>query len=175
MPSQKKSFTVANLTAKLKDAKALVLADYRGLSVEQMTELRQKLAESGGQLEVVKNRLLSLAAKEAKVSLDQKSLAGPTAAVWANEDEMALIKTLYKFSQENELPKIKSGLFEGQIITAEKVKTLAKLPGLDQLRAKLVGSLQSPAYGLVNSLRWNLSQLVYVLKAVEKNQGGGES
>ena len=170
MPNQKKIFTVANLTQKIKDAKSLILADYQGLSVAQINRLRDQIKAVGGEFEVVKNRLLKIASDEAKIELDDQVLTGPTAILWAWENELEAIKTLENFAKENNSPKIKSGLFEGKIISAEKIKQLAQIPGKKELQAKLVGALCSPAYGLVNSLSWNLKKLVYVLS--EKAKGG---
>jgi large subunit ribosomal protein L10 len=172
MTNQRKIFTVQNLTEKLKDAKSLILTDYRGLTVDQISELREKVKESGGELEVVKNTLLARAATEAKVKFEENSLAGPTAVIWAWDDEIAPIKAVYSFSKEAGLPEIKSGLFGNEVILPDKIKELARLPGLEGLRAKLVGTLSSPTYGLVNSLNWNLKKLVYILKARQESKGG---
>jgi len=170
MPNQKKIFTVANLSQKLKDAKALVLADYQGLSVAQINELREKVKETGAEFEVVKNRLLKIAAGEAKIKLDDQVLTGPTAVLWAWKNELKAIKTLENFAKENNAPKAKSGLFEGEIISVEKIKQLAQIPSQKELQAKLVGALFSPVYGLANSLSWNLKKFLYLLS--EKARGG---
>jgi len=162
--NQRKIFTVENLTQKLKDAKALVLADYRGLSVAQMTKLRNQVSEAGGELEVVKNRLLGIASSQAKIKIDDQVLEGPTAVLWAWEDEIQPLKALYEFSKESDLPKIKFGIFEGEIIAPDRIVELAKLPGKNELQAKLVGALCSPSYRLVNSLSGNLRKLVYILR-----------
>ena len=168
MPTQKKIFTVQNLAQKLKDAKSLVLADYRGLSVEQMGELREKTKEAGGEIEVVKNRLLKIAAKMADIDIDDQALTGPTIAIWAFEDEVSPLKSVEIFKKEFGLPKAKSGIFEGKIISADEVNLLANLPGKEELQAKLVGSLSSPLYGFHHSLSWNLRKLVYALKAIQQ-------
>lgn len=170
MPTQRKIFTVQNLAQKLKDAKSLVLADYRGLSVEQMSQLRQETRKAGGEIEVVKNRLLRIAAKEAKIKLDDQALTGPTIVVWAFEDELEPLKKMDKISKEFGLPKAKSGLFEGIIISAEQVSQLAKIPGKEELQGNLVGSLYSPLYGLHQSMTWNLKKLVYALSAIKENK-----
>lgn len=164
--NQRKIFTVENLTQKLKDAKSLFLADYRGLTVAQITELRDKVKESGGELEVVKNTLLKRAAQQAQVAINDQVLTGPTIVLWVYEDEIQPLKTLDKFSQTTELPKIKFGIFNGQPISLEQIKELAKIISPEQLMAKLVGVLQSPIYGLVNSLEGNLRKLVFVLKTI---------
>ena len=165
MPTQRKIFTVQNLTQKLKDAKALVLADYRGLTVAQMANLRQEVKKAGGEFEVIKNRLFGLAAKEAKVAIAEEVLTGPTAALWAWEDEIGPIKVLDGFAQKAGLPKIKFGLFGGKQISLERITQLARLPTKEELRARLVATLQSPTFGLMNALNWNVKKLVYVLKA----------
>lgn len=168
MPTSKKIFTVANLAEKLKQAKGLVLSDYRGLNVAQMAELREAVKKSGGEFEVVKNTLFRLAAKNFQ-------LEGPTAALWVYQDDPSPLKVLDRFIQKSGLPKIKTGLWNGRFISPEKVRELAKLPGLAELRAKLVGSLQTPIYGLANSLKWNINGLIQVLRnyRVQKEKGGG--
>lgn len=164
MVPQKKIFTVQNLTQKLKDTKALVLADYQGLSVSQMADLRAQVKKAGGELEVVKNRLLGRAAKEAKVKIADEALAGPTAALWAWEDEIGPTKALFNFAQDAGSPKIKFGIFEGKTISLERIKQLASLPTMEELRKRLVNTLQSPAFGLVNALNWNMKKLIVILK-----------
>lgn len=170
MVPQKKIFTVQNLTQKLKDTKALVLADYQGLSVSQMADLRAQVKKAGGELEVVKNRLLGRAAKEAKVKITDEALTGPTAALWAWEDEIGPTKALYNFARDAGSPKIKFGIFEGKTISLERIKQLASLPTMEELRKRLLGTLQSPTFGLVNALNWNMNKLIVILKAK-----GGES
>ncbi len=165
MPTSKKIFTVQNLTEKLKDAQVLILSDYRGLSMAQLDDLRQAIKKAGGELEIIKNTLLKRAADEAKVKIEDEVLTGPTAALWTWEAEIGPLKALADFAKEAGLPKVKFGRFEGETISLERIKELAQLPGLEELKAKLVGQLQSPLYGLTNSLQGNLRKLVYVLKA----------
>lgn len=160
-----KVYTVQNLVEKLKQAKAVVLADYHGLKVSQMAELRQNIKKAGGEFEVVKNTLLNRAADETKIKIDPEALQGPTAVIWAYEDKISPLKALVDFARANELPKIKFGLLDQVVTPIEKIKQLASLPSKDELKTKLVSTLQSPIYGLNNALNWNLRKLVYVLKA----------
>jgi len=163
MPNSKKIFTVQNLTEKVKQAKALILTDYAGLKVGQINELRTELKKVGAEYEVVKNNLLSLALKS-------EPLTGPTAALWVYQaDDTTPLKTLAAFIKKNELPKIKMGFWEKELISAEKVMQLANLPGLSELQAKLVGMLNSPINRLVLTLNGNLQKLVFVLKGVKTN------
>lgn len=171
MPTSRKIYTVQNLAEKLKQAKAVVLADYHGLNVSQLSELRQKVKKTGGEFEVVKNTLLSRAADETKIKIEPEVLQGPTAVLWAYEDQITPLKVLMDFVKTNGLPKVKFGLLDKIAVSLEKIKQLASLPSKEELKTKLVGNLQSPLYGLTNALNWNLRKLVFILKAKggEKN------
>lgn len=172
MPTSKKIFTVQNLTEKLKQAKGLILFNYQGLDVSQMTNLRQEVKKAEGEFEVVKNTLLQLAIKEDPASVRQLAeLQGPTAALWVYKDNLAPIKAVFDFIKSNDLPKIKLGFWGKDLLSSEQIKELASLPGVEVLRAKLIGTLQSPTCRLVNSLRWNIAKLIYILKA-KKDKGG---
>lgn len=173
MVKSDKVYTVQNLVEKLKQAKAVVLADYHGLKVSQMAELRQNIKKAGGEFEVVKNTLLNRAANETKIKIDPKDLQGPTAVIWAYEDQISPLKALVDFTKVNELPSIKFGLLDQTATSIEKIKQLASLPSEDELKVRLVNTLQSPIYGLNNALYWNLKKLVFVLKAKGGEQSGG--
>lgn len=167
MARSKNILAVQSITESLKKAKALVLADYRGLNVAQMSELRTAVKKAGGNFEVTKNTLLKLAAKNSQFSIPDGQLIGPTAALWAFENDPAPIKVFVNFAKQNELPKIKFAIWEGEPISEERIFQLASLPGVKELQAQLVGRLQSPISGLVFSLNWNLQKLVIVLKGVK--------
>lgn len=169
MVQQNKIFTVQNLVQKIKEAKAIFLADYRGLSVLQMTQLRQTVKKAGGELEVEKNRLFKLALKESgkKTDID---LVGPTAILWSNEDEITPLKELVNFAKNNELPTIKFGFLGDDLLSADEVKNLSQIPGRSQLEEKMVGLLASPIYGISRTLNSNLHKLVYALKNLAAKQ-----
>lgn len=171
MKKSEKIFTVQNLAEKIKQAKALILSDYSGLGVDRINELRREIKKAGGEFEVVKNTLLQLATKDGKWEMGDKKLTGPTAALWLYTENITPLKTLNEFIRKNEAPKIKFGFWNDEQISIEKINQLANLPGMEELRAKLIGVLQSPIYGLANALRWNPTKLVYILKAKggEKN------
>lgn len=170
MATQRKILTVANLAQKLKDAKTVVLADYQGLDVAQISELRFQIKEVDGEFEVVKNTLLKRAALQAKSPLNDTVLAGPTAVLWAWKDEIAPLKVMAKFAAENNFPKAKAGLLGDQVLSAEKIAQLATLPSQKELQTSLVGFLNAPIYGLVSSLQGNLRKLVYTLRAIKENK-----
>ncbi|MBU3957196.1 50S ribosomal protein L10 [Patescibacteria group bacterium] len=165
MVKSDKVYTVQNLIEKLKQAKAVVLADYHGLKVSQIAELRQNVKKAGGEFEVVKNTLLNRAADETKIKIDPEALQGPTAVLWAYEDQIVPLKALMDFVKVNDLPKIKFGLLDQVVTPLERIKYLANLPTKEELKVKLVRTLQSPIFGLNNALSWNLRKLIYVLKA----------
>ncbi len=167
MKKSQKFFTVDNLKEKIKQAKALVLTDYSGLNVEQINKLRLEIKKNGGEFEVVKNTLLCLAAKNLQLPIDNWQLEGPTAALWIYNDDISPLKTLDSFIKKNELPKIKFGFWNKELIDQEKIKQLAALPGLEELRAKLIGFLKSPLFGLCNGLSYNLKKMVFVLSNIK--------
>ncbi len=164
MINQRKIYAVQNLTEKFKQAKAVVLTDYHGLNVTQLSKLRQEVKKAGGEFEVVKNTLLNLAAKETKIEIEPKALQGSTAVLWAYKDQISPLKALMDFLKANELPKIKLGLLDQIAVPVERIKQLANLPSKEELKAKLVSTLHSPLYNLNNALNWNLRKLVFVLK-----------
>lgn len=165
MKRSQKSFAIDELKAKFQQAKALIFTDYTGLKVGQINKLRQDIKKDGGEFEVVKNNLLRIASEGTSWVLDNDKVKGTIAALWLYTDDIAPLKTLDTFIKKNELPKIKFGFWSKDTLTAEQIKTLANLPGLEELRAKLVNSLKSPLFGLAYNLKFNLSKLVYILKA----------
>lgn len=165
MVNTKKIFTVQNLAEKFRQAKGLILTDYSGLNVDQINKLRGEIKKAGSEFEVVKNNLIRLAAQNSQLETKEWQLTGPTAALWIYNQDLSPLKILNNFIKQNELPKIKFGLWEGEKISEEKINQLANLPGIDQLRAQFLASLQSPAFRLTNALSWNLKKLILVLKA----------
>jgi len=166
MVPQKKLDQVSSLTAKFARAKTVVFTDYTGLNVGQITELRAKVKHVGGELEVTKNTYLKRAGVDAKINLEGQELNQPTATLWAFEDEIAPLKVLADFVKINNLPKIKSGLFQGTFVDTAKIKQLASLPSMTELRGQLVGMLASPMSRLVRGLNWNIVKFVFTIKAI---------
>ena len=164
MPTQKKIFTVQNLTEKFKQAKGLILTDYSGLGVNQINSLRMEVKKAGGEFEVVKNKLFHRAADEAKHQASDLELAGQTAALWVYENDPAPVKALNEFIKKSDLPKIKTGFWEGISLSEEKIKELASLPGLSEMQAKLIAALQSPLFSLHQILNSNIRKMLLILK-----------
>lgn len=165
MPSTKKVLIVQNLTEKIKQARGIVLADYSGLNVSQINKLREEIKKVNGEFEVIKNNLFLLALKSFSFKgSEELQLRGPTAILWLYSDELSPLKILTNFIKQTELPKIKFGFWNGEIIGSEKIKELANLPGVNELRTQLISSLKSPLWELTTTLKGNLTRLVLILK-----------
>lgn len=156
MPSAKvlesKKAVVAELTERLKNAQAGVLADYRGLTVAQDTELRSKLREAGVEYTIVKNTLTRFAANELGLDGLDPVLHGPTALATSDSDVVAPAKVLVEFAKNNEQLEIKGGFVDGKVIDVDEVKVYASIPNKETLIAKMLGSLQAPIGNLVRTL-----------------------
>ena len=138
--NQKKE-EVSNLANKMKEAKIILLTDYRGINVADVTGLRAELRKSNSEYRVVKNNITRRALAEAGIEGLDNSLEGPTAVVMNNEDYLETAKTIYNYSKENDFYKIKGGVIDGKVMTAEEIITLAKLPSRETLLSMLAGAL----------------------------------
>ena len=138
--NQKKE-EVASLAAKMKEAKIILLADYRGINVADVTELRAELRKSNSEYRVIKNNITKRALAEAGIEGLEDKLVGPTAVIMSNEDYLEPSKTIYEFTKNNEYYKIKGGVIDGKVMTAEEIITLAKLPSRETLLSMLAGAL----------------------------------
>lgn len=167
-----KKQVVEELKEKLSNTKGAVLTNYRGLTVAQDTKLRRKLREAGVEYRVVKNTMTRIAAQEIGLEGLDSILEGPTAIAMSYTDPVAPAKVISDFIKETKLQalEIKAGLVEGQVIDAKGVKDLAGLPPKEVLIAKMLGSMQSPLYGLVNVLQGSIRNLVYALDAVRQQK-----
>ena len=168
MKRTEKEAQVQMIKEKLSEAQAVILADYRGLTVEEMTELRKKLREAGVELRVVKNTLARLAAKEAKIDDLDSHLNGPIAMAFGIGDPVAPAKILHTFARTHKNLELKAGLLEKKILDRKGIEALAALPTrevLCQLAAAMVGPLRNLGFVLSAPIR----DLVYVLEAVQSN------
>ncbi len=171
MVKQNKIFAVDDATAKVKDAKAVVLVDYRGITVSQATQLRRKVKEAGGQLQIIKNTLLLRALRSNDYKIDPEKLEGPTMVLFANQDEISPIKAFSLFVKTtNGLLPWKAGFMAGKSLTAEELGKMALIPGKIDLQAKLVGLLFSQPSRLAYSLNYNIQKLVLALSAIKNNK-----
>lgn len=156
MPSEKvlndKKAVVAALVERLKGAQAGVIADYRGLTVAQDTELRKKLREAGVEYTIVKNTLTRFAANKVGLGELDPVLHGPSALATSTDDVVAPAKVLVEFAKDNEQLEIKAGFVDGKVIDVNEVKVYASIPSKEVLISKMLGSLQAPIGKLVRTL-----------------------
>ncbi|MCL2158190.1 MAG: 50S ribosomal protein L10 [Oscillospiraceae bacterium] len=163
---EEKKQMVADLTEKFKNAAGGVLVDYRGITVEQDTRLRNELRAAGVDYFVFKNTLTRLAAKECGFDALLPVLVQMTAIAVSEKDPVAPAKILSEYAEKIETFSIKAGFVENSVIDADGVNRLATLPAKEVLVAQLLGSLQSPMYGLANVLAGNLRGLARAIQAI---------
>ena len=165
---EQKTEAVSELSEKFSRATSVFVADYRGLSVEEVRELRGKIrGESAEDFEyqVAKNSLLSLAAEGQDAEVLRPHFNGPTAVAFSYGDPVGLAKILVKFAKDNEVFEIKGGVLDGKALDQGDVAHLATLPNLLELRGKLVGLLQAPAVKLARLLNEPGGQLARLVAA----------
>lgn len=165
-----KAAKVAEIKELLTSSKCTILVDFCGLTVAQDTALRRKMREAGVHYNVVKNTLLRIAAQEAGIEGLEPVLEHNTAIAVAPEDPVAVAKIVCEFAKENKELKIKTGVLDGKVISAEEIKALAALPPKEVLIAKMLGSMNAPISGFVNVLQGTIRNVVYALEAVRKQK-----
>ena len=162
--NQKKE-EVSKLAEEMKEAKIILLTDYRGINVTDVTNLRTDLRNVNAKYTVIKNNITRRALAEAGIEGLEDKLVGPTAVIMSNEDYLEPAKAIYKFSKDNDYYKIKGGVIEGKVMTAEEIITLAKLPSRETLLSMLAGALLG-----------NISKVAVALDQVRiKKEAGAES
>ena len=137
----KKKTEVTELANKMKEAKLILLTDYRGINVADVTGLRAELRKSNSEYKVIKNNITRRALAEAGIEGLESELEGPTAVIMTNEDYLEPAKVIYNFTKSNDYYKIKGGVIEGKVMSAEEIITIAKLPSKETLLSMLAGAL----------------------------------
>lgn len=132
------------ITGKLQNSVSTVVADYRGLNVAQVTELRKQLREAGVEFQVLKNSLLRRATAAAELTELDEVLSGPTAVAFSENDAVAAAKILNDFAKKNDALKLKGGVVEGKVVDEAQIKALAELPSREGLLSMLLSVLQAP-------------------------------
>ena len=152
--------------AKLRDAKGVCLADFTGMTVERLSNLRVRCRKAGVEFKVIKNTLTRLAlAEELRVPMDPY-LVGPTAVALSLTDEVAAAKVLADFAKEFQSPRIKAGLVAGRVYNEAAINELAKLPSKEILLSRMIGGLKSPVQKLHSALSSPVRNLAMVLSQV---------
>ena len=156
---KQKEEEVNALAEKIKEAKLVLLTDYRGINVTDVTELRATLRKTNADYKVIKNNITKRALEKCGVKGLEEQLTGPTAVILGYEDYLEPSKAIYEFTKENEFYKIKGGIVDGSVMTAEEIITLAKLPSRETLLSMLAGALLG-----------NITKLAVALDQVSKQK-----
>jgi len=172
MQRQEKRTAAADLARELQEGHAVFTFDYRGLTVEEAADVRRRVRESGGVYRVVKNSTARWALKDLGITGLDDHLVGMTGFAWSVNDPVSLAKALHESSEEYESFRFKAGVVSDAPIGPEDFEKFAKLPGLDTLRARLVGTLAAPIRNLMNVLEGVPRQLILVLKAAGQKADG---
>lgn len=167
-----KEATVAELTESFRSSNAVVLTEYRGLTVAQLKELRTKLRDHASYA-VVKNTLTKIAANEAGISAFDDQLAGPSAIAFVHGDTVAVAKALRDFSKANPLLVVKGGYFDGAPLDASEVGKLADLESREVLLAKLAGAMKASLFGAAYMFNAPLAQAARAVDALRAKQESG--
>jgi large subunit ribosomal protein L10 len=176
MKKEQKEQVVDELTARLKAADTLLVADYRGLTMPQIDDLRSRLLDSGARFTVVKNTLTRRAAEAAGADVLLALLDGPSAIAFleADGDMVAAAKALADSARETNVLEIRGGVLQGRAMTAAEVENLAKLPPEDVLRGQVLGAIVAPLTALAGLLNAPLQNLVGLIDARIEQLGGEE-
>jgi large subunit ribosomal protein L10 len=175
MQRPEKEKIVAELTERLQQSETMIVADYRGLSVKEIDELRTKLLEQGATFTVVKNSLTRRAAEAAGAETLLTLLDGPSAIAFLETggDAVAVAKALADSARTTRILAVRGGVMQGRAITAEEVEELAKLPPVDVLRGQVLGAVSAPLYAIVGLFTAPLQNLHGLIQA-RIDQLGGE-
>lgn len=156
---QRKAKEVEALSAKMQDAKTIVLFDYKGLTVDKFTELRSKLREEGNDVTVFKNNITRRAATMAGFESLSEAFVGPKALILGNEDVVSPAKIIADFGKENKVVEIEGGVIEGKVVDREGIMALANLPSRETLLTQLAAGLLMPVREVAIGLNLLAEQL----------------
>lgn len=174
MNRDQKAAAIAEIADDLRASQAVYAVDYRGITVTEAGELRTRLREVDATFRIVKNTLTERAADEAGAENLKAVLTGPTALTFVRGDAALAAKALRTFQRESEKLEFKGGLLDGDVLTAEQINDIAKLPGREQLIAQFAGLVASPITGVVRSLGGLLGGLAVALGQVQAKKESGE-
>ena len=173
MDRTQKEASVEKLRGDLEPGGHLIVAEYRGLTVEELSELRKKVRAVSGKVRVMKNTLVRHAVNGTEKDVLNDLLTGPNALVFTKDDPVPLVKVVAGASKEFESVKVKGGVVEGRAVSAEEIFRIAELPSREQLLGKILGSVSAPLQGFMNVCQGVTRNLVYVLEDIRKAKEAG--
>ncbi len=170
MQRTRKAEVIETLETEFKSASSMIVADYRGLSVSQLAQVRNDLRGLDARFQVLKNTLGRIAAERADVADVAPLLTGPTAVAFCHSDPAPVAKRLNDAARETRVLALRGGLVEGRVLDADAVRTLATLPSRDVLIAQVLGGLNAPISAFVNTLAAVPRSLVVALDQVRQQK-----
>jgi len=168
-----KEASVEKLRGDLEPGGHLILAEYRGLTVEELSELRKKVRAVSGTVRVMKNTLVRHAVNGTDKDVLNDLLTGPNALVFTKDDPVPLVKVVADASKEYDAVNVKGGVVEGRAVSPEEIFRIAALPSREQLLGKMLGSVSAPLQGFMNVCQGVTRNLVYVLEGIRKAKEAG--
>jgi large subunit ribosomal protein L10 len=169
VPTHEKVETIEEFKRRLDGVRTVVVTEYRGLTVLQLSDLRKQLRGVSAQYKIVKNRLAKLAITDSDLAKLGPYLKGPTGMVISKEDPVAVARTLHNFAKTNQALAIKAGFVEGQVLPPADLKALSELPTKDAIRSQIIGAIEGPLAQLVGLLQATQRDIAYVLSERGKN------
>jgi large subunit ribosomal protein L10 len=166
LTKSEKEVLAKEVAVKIKDAKGAAVFSFKKLTVSDSAKLRRELRKTGGRVQVIKKRVFRAAAQSVGITADFAKVQGSVAVTWSDSDMVSPAKASFDFVKTHEGASLVAGLLEGAAITREQVESLALLPGKDQLRAMLVGTLIAPVRGFAGVLAGTLRGLPVALQAI---------
>ncbi len=167
-----KAQVVSDLKEKFSRAKAVVFTDYKGMTVEELTELRRLLKSSSLEYGVVKNTLAKIASKDTSVAVAADSFKGPVGVAIGYDDPVLVVKKVLEFAKTHEKLQVKGAVVEGKLCGRSEVKEIAELPNREVLLAMLAGALQAPMSKMLGALTATVNSFAYALEAAKNKKTG---
>jgi large subunit ribosomal protein L10 len=166
VPTQEKEQIVEVIKDRFANCDAVILADYRGLSVKDMQQLRNKLRDAGAEMTIYKNSLTEIAMRELAMPDMSEYLAGPTGFVFVTGDPVGPAKALTAFAKEHDALELKGGIVDNQVVDAAGIKAISMLPSREELIAKLLGTMLNPLVGFARVLNGPVEAFARTVSAV---------
>lgn len=169
---EQKAEVISSLSKKFSDAVALVFTDYKGMTVAEMSELRDFLRKDGIEFRVVKNTLARIASDSSIGSVAKDLFKGPLAVAIGYDDPAVVPKRVLEFIKKNEKLQLRGGVIEGRLYSLDEVKAVAELPSREILLSMLIGSFQAPLGKMASALTATITRLGYALNALKTKKEG---
>ena len=167
---QVKEQNIEEIKEKINNSQSIILVDYRGLNVEQLTELRSRYRAAGVEYKVYKNTMMRFAFKDSGLEGFNEFLKGPSAVAFGYDDPVQAAKITAEFAKVNDKLEIKAGIVDGKVIDVAGVNSLAELPSREVLVAQALGGLNAPIQGFANVLQGTIRSLAIVLNAISEEK-----